>query len=158
MKSKDNNSSDSVVTEIHIDAPAARVFKALTDQAELMRWFTDSGHPIHRWEMDARRGGSYRYFTDPTTAAAHNAQAFTCHGEILEFDPPRLLVYTWIADWHADKSRRTVVRWELTEDATGTHVRVSHSGLAHETAARKDYSGGWLGMVKMLKNFLEQRH
>jgi uncharacterized protein YndB with AHSA1/START domain len=158
MKANDNTSADSVVTEIHIAAPRERVFKALTDQEELMHWFTDSSHPVHRWEMDARLGGSYRYFTDPETAAAHNTKAFECHGEIIEFDPPRLLVYTWIADWHADKSRSTVVRWELTEDATGTHVRVIHSGLAHEAAARKDYSGGWLGMVKMLKSFLEERH
>lgn len=157
MNFNDNSGVDSVVTEIHIAAPPERVFRALTDQGELMRWFTDSSHPIHRWEMDARPGGSYRYFTDPKTAAAHGASAFVCYGEILEFDPPRLLVYTWIADCHADKSRRTVVRWELTEDAAGTKVKVTHSGLVQEAAAREDYSGGWLGMVKMLKSFLEER-
>jgi uncharacterized protein YndB with AHSA1/START domain len=48
---------------------------------------------------------------------------FECHGEILEFDPPRLLVYTWYGNWHVNKSLRTVVRWELTPDAAGTRVK-----------------------------------
>jgi uncharacterized protein YndB with AHSA1/START domain len=147
--------NDSVVAEIHVDAPPGRVFKALTDQKELIQWFTDPASPVHSWEMDARKGGRYRYFTDAQTASENRATAFECHGEILEFDPPRLLVYTWIADWHADKSRRTVVRWDLTATATGTLVKVTHSGLGDEEAARKDYGSGWPGAVKMLKSFVE---
>jgi uncharacterized protein YndB with AHSA1/START domain len=81
---------------------------------------------------------------------------FDCQGEILEYDPPRLLVYTWVANWHDEKSRSTVVRWELTPTKTGTQVKVKHSGLAQEEAARKDYSGGWPGVLEMLKNFAER--
>ena len=80
---------------------------------------------------------------------------FECHGEIVEMDPPRLLVYSWIANWHLDQSLRTVVRWELTPVAGGTRVAVTHSGLASEEAARKDYSGGWPGVLEMLKKFTE---
>ena len=80
---------------------------------------------------------------------------FECHGEILEFDPPRLLVYTWIGNWHENKELRTVVRWELTADASGTHVRVTHSGLGQEAVARKDYSNGWPGVLVALKKFTE---
>jgi hypothetical protein len=35
-------------------------------------------------------------------------------------------------------------------------VKVTHSGLAQEPAARKDYSGGWLGVVEKLKEFAER--
>jgi len=147
---------DAVTEEIHIAARPERVFKALTDQGELVRWFTCTTGPVHQWEMEARVGGRYRYFISQEAASANGVQAFECHGEILEFDPPRLLEYTWIADWHADKQRGTVVRWELVEDATGTHVKVTHSGLASEHLARKDYRGGWTGVVKMLKSFLEK--
>jgi hypothetical protein len=38
----------------------------------------------------------------------------------------------------------------------GTHVKVTHSGLAQEAVARKDYSGGWPGVVKLLKQFVEK--
>ena len=80
---------------------------------------------------------------------------FVCHGAITEFDPPRVLAYTWIANWHEDKSHATLVRYELIPEGTGTRVKVTHSGLAGEAAARKDYSGGWVGVLKMLKNLVE---
>jgi len=148
--------NDAIIGEIHIAAPPARVFKALTDQSELGRWFGNPECPVKSWEMDARRGGRYRYATEKGTVAVNGVNEFKCQGEILEFDPPRLLVYSWIANWHDDKSRPTVVRWELTPAATGTHVRVTHSGLAQENVARKDYSGGWPGVLEMLKNFTEK--
>jgi uncharacterized protein YndB with AHSA1/START domain len=148
--------NDVLVTEIHIAAPPERVFKALTDSQELIRWFTSPECPAKLWEMDARPGGSYRYATEKGTVVVNGVTEFECHGEILELDPPRFLAYTWIANWHDDKSRPTVVRWELTPDATGTRVKVSHSGLSQENVARKDYSGGWPGVLEMLKSFAEK--
>jgi uncharacterized protein YndB with AHSA1/START domain len=147
--------SDVVRAEIYIAAPPARVFKALTDASELARWFTDPGCPVKFWEMDARPGGRYRYATGKGSVMVNGVSEFECHGEIVEMDPPRLLVYSWIANWHLDQSLRTVVRWELTPVAGGTRVAVTHSGLASEEAARKDYSGGWPGVLEMLKKFTE---
>ena len=77
-------------------------------------------------------------------------------GEILELDPPRLLVYTWTANFHDDPQRRTIVRWELSATKSGTHVKLTHSGLAAEPQSRKDYSGGWPGVLTELKTFLEK--
>lgn len=148
--------ADAVTTEIEIAAPAERVFRALTTGDELMRWFTNPGCPAKVWEIDAREGGSYRYKSAKGTVVVNGVDEFECHGDILEIDPPRLLVYTWIANWHDDKTLRSIVRWELTSHRGGTHVKVTHSGLAHEEAARKDYGGGWPGVVEMLKTFTEK--
>jgi uncharacterized protein YndB with AHSA1/START domain len=145
----------SVVSEIEIAAPRERVFQALTMAGELARWFTNSSCPVKFWEMDARPGGGYRYQTSAATVEVNGIREFECHGEILEIDPPRLLVYTWIANWHENRSLRTIVRWELTPTPFGTHVKVMHSGLAQEAAALKDYSGGWLGVIESLKSFVE---
>jgi len=147
---------DAVVSEIQIAAPPERVFQALTDAAQLRRWFTNVSCPIHLWEMDARPGGRYRYTTEKGTVVVNNVSEFECHGEILEYDPPRLLAYTWIANWHDDKTRRTVVRWDLAPKSGGTHVKVTHSDLAQEPTARKEYSGGWPGVVEQLKKFIEK--
>lgn len=146
---------DAIVSEIDISAPPERVFKALTDPAELQRWFTNPECPAKSWEMDPRPGGHYRYETEAGSVAVNNVRQFKCHGEILEVDPPRLLVYTWIANWHDDAASRTVVRWELAPKAGGTHVKVTHSGLSKLPVARKDYSGGWPGVVQMLRRFVE---
>ena len=146
---------DSIVSEIHIAAPPARIFHALTDAGELARWFTNPDCPVKTWQMDARVGGRYSYSTESGSVVVNGVRAFQCHGEILEYDPPRLLAYTWIANWHDDTNARTVVRWELTSAQGGTRVKVTHSGLATMPVARKDYSGGWSGVVEMLKTFVE---
>ena len=148
---------DAVVSEIEIVAPPERVFQALTDEAQLVRWFNDTACPVKVWKMEPRRGGRYHYATEKSaTVVVNGVNEFLCEGEILEFDPPRLLVYTWVGNWHLDKRLKTTVRWELTPVGGGTHVKVTHSGLATEDVARKDYSGGWLGVLTNLKSFAEK--
>lgn len=146
---------DAIVSEIDISASPERVFRALSDPAQLRRWFGSPECPVKTWEMDARVGGRYGYRTEAGSIVVNNVRAFECHGEILECDPPRLLVYTWIANWHDDPGSRTIVRWELTPKPGGTHVKVTHSGLRNLPIARKDYSGGWQGVLEQLKQFAE---
>lgn len=147
---------DAIVSEIHVAAPAERVFQALTDPQQLMSWWNSEECQTEYFEMDARPGGRWRLGTRKTKPNFKGVNQSCCQGEVLEFDPPRLLAYTWISNWLDDKSLRTVVRWELTPTEGGTHVKVTHSGLAQESAARKDYSGGWPGVLEMLKNFAER--
>jgi len=146
---------DAIVSEINISAPPERVFKALSDASELKRWFSGPECPAKYWQMDARLGGKYGYATEKGSLVVNDVSEFECHGEITEFDPPRVIAYTWFGNWHDDKSARTLVRWELTPNANGTHVKVTHSGLTNLPIARKDYSGGWPGVVEMLKKFAE---
>lgn len=147
---------DAIESEIDIAAPAERVFKALTDPAQLKVWFNNPSCPVKTWIMDPRRGGAYSYATQKGSMVVNGVSEFQCHGEILEIDPPRLLVYTWIASWHDDKQRKTTVRWELESRGKGTRVKVTHSGLASEKVAREDYRGGWPGVLEQLKKFLEK--
>jgi len=146
---------DDIIAEIEISAPPSRIFEALTDPAQLIRWFDDLSCPVEFWQMDARPGGSYRYETKKGPYAVNGINVFKTRGEIIEIDPPRLLVYTWFANWHQDQGRKTIVRWDLTPTEFGTHVKVTHSGLAQEPEASADYRGGWAGVVKKLKQFVE---
>lgn len=147
---------DAIVSEIQIAAPPERVFRALSDTNELKRWFSGGPNcPEKAWKMDARVGGQYSYTMPKGSITLNGVSELECHGEILEFDPPWLLVYTWIANWHDDTSRATIVRWELEKKGSGTLVKVTHSGLATLPIAREDYSGGWPGVVQMLKQFVE---
>jgi uncharacterized protein YndB with AHSA1/START domain len=149
---------DSIVTQIEIAAPPERVFQALTDAQQLKRWFGGPECPAKVWEMDAGPGGHYRYVTEKGAVVVNNVSQFECHGEIVEYDPPRVLAYTWIANWHDDVTRRTIVRWELTPKSTGTLVKVTHSGLTQLPIARRDYTGGWPGVLEMLKKFAEDKN
>jgi len=147
---------NAITCEIDIAVPPERIFRALTDSTELAKWFTNEECPTKYWRMDARKGGRYSYQTVQSTKVKVNGvDMFHCEGEITEFDPPRVLAYTWIANWHDNKNMATTVRWELTHTRSGTHVKVTHSGLASEKVARDDYRGGWPGVVEKLKAFVE---
>jgi uncharacterized protein YndB with AHSA1/START domain len=146
---------DTVVSEIEIAVPPERIFKALVDPAQLKGWFGSAECPPKFWKMDARLGGHYGYATEKGTAVVNDVSEFECHGEIIEYDPPRVLAYTWLGNWHDDVTRETVVRWDLTPTSSGTRVKVTHSGLSQEPVSRKDYSSGWPGVLDSLKKFTE---
>ena len=103
-------SLDAIVSEIQIAAPPERIFKALTDAGELQRWFTNPECPVKVWKMDARVGGQYSYATEKGSVVVNGMNEFECHGEILECDPPRLLVYTWFGSWHDKWAQPTAGR------------------------------------------------
>jgi uncharacterized protein YndB with AHSA1/START domain len=148
--------NDAIVSEIRISAPPERVFQALIDPKQVMTWWTGEECRIQNFALEPRRGGKWTYDAMPTKLNVNRVSQFHCDGEVLEYDPPRVLAYTWIANWHDDKSRRTLVRWELAPDGASTRVKVTHSGLAQETTARRDYSGGWPGVMQQLKQFVER--
>lgn len=91
-----------------------------------------------------------------TDGGARRAQKASRARRAGAYVPPRLLVWTWIANWHAHPLHPTVVRWELTPTANGTRVRVTHSGLTQEPVSRKDYKGGWQGVLRLLHEFLRK--
>ena len=146
---------DAVVSEIEVAAPPARVFQALIDPQQVMQWWTGGECQIESFAMDARPGGRWRYMTKDGKRNVNGVSKFHCDGEVLEFDPPRVLSYTWFANWHENTTERTVVRWELTPSSRGTMVKVTHSGLTKLPVSRKDYSGGWPAVIGNLKKFVE---
>ena len=143
-----------VVSEVEIAAPPERVFQALTQPDQLMRWWTSDICKAELWEFDARPGGRWSSRMRSDTLVINDTNVFEANGEILEFDPPRVLVYTWITNWFPPATPQSVVRWELTASGRGTKVKMTHSGLSAELA--KDYSGGWPDVVARLKNFTEE--
>jgi uncharacterized protein YndB with AHSA1/START domain len=149
---------DALVTEIEVAAPPSRVFEALTDAKQMFRWWGSKGPCKSKvWEFDARVGGKWRMQAYDTTdqLSINGVKDFQASGEVVEFDPPRVLAYTWEANWHDDASKSTLVRWELFPTKNGTRVTVTHSGLRNQPKARADYSGGWPGVVHELKSYVE---
>jgi uncharacterized protein YndB with AHSA1/START domain len=147
---------DTVVTEIFIAAPPERVFSALTSREQALQWGSSPEFQMTKWEMDPRLGGKWTFIARGRTGSGNYADAdLVHHGEIIEFNPPRVLEYTWFASWHSDPTRKTLVRWELTAVPGGTQVKVTHSGLAPMPDDCKGYAQGWPGLVKRIKEFVE---
>lgn len=156
VKSVVSPDSDAITCEIEIAAPPERVFQALTRSDELMRWWGNDAWEVKVWEMDARAGGKWRMVSGPRQKPAAGPDRYETQGEILECVPPRLLIYSWLSSGHADPKHPTVVRWDLTPAGNATLVKVTHSGLAGEEAARKGYSSGWPMVVQHLQKFVEK--
>jgi uncharacterized protein YndB with AHSA1/START domain len=150
--------SDAITCEVEIAAPPERVFQALTQSNQLASWWGSETWKVEVWEMDARPGGKWRFVTVPQdkSSAPAGVTKYELKGEVLEFVPPRLLIYSWLSDGHAEPNHPTVVRWDLSRTAKGTLLKMTHSGLAKEHDARKGYGGGWPGVIERLKNFAEK--
>ena len=56
-----SSDQDAISLEVQIAAPRERVFRALTDPAQLMQWWGQKGMYHHtRWTADLRPGGAWR--------------------------------------------------------------------------------------------------
>jgi uncharacterized protein YndB with AHSA1/START domain len=106
--------------------PPEKVWKALTDPAELGHWFPQD------LEGSFTPGGTLRFVFrgTPPTLGGKVITDFT--GEVLEIDPPRVLAYTWGED---------TLRWSLTPDGDGC-LLVFTDTLAERGKAARD-GAGW---------------
>lgn len=149
---------DAVICEVQIAAPPERVFRALTSADQLLHWWHGEGGPcqVKRWEMDARLGGQWRCLIHDSSGKvmSDGTKDFDNHGEIVEFDPPRVLAYSWFAGFHAIPSHRSLVRWELIANNSGTLVRMTHSALK-DLPGGTSYAQGWPGVLDSLQKFTE---
>jgi uncharacterized protein YndB with AHSA1/START domain len=154
---------NTVVGEIFIAAPPARVFAAITDPRQMPRWWGQEGmYRIKEWKADLRVGGKWS-----SVGVSADGTSFRVEGEYLEVDPPRLLAHTWIASYAG--SLKTTVRWELEAQSvhnlhasgpqragTGTLVKVRHEGFAANPAAGASHCEGWKRVLGWLTVYLEK--
>jgi uncharacterized protein YndB with AHSA1/START domain len=108
--------------ERHLPDPPAVVWRALTEREQLRSWFPcdvilDRG----RWEV-----GATITFPFPP-----EVMDMTLTGEVLEFDEPNLLVFTWGED---------TLRFTLSPEEDGTRL-VLVDELPPDSAARN--AAGW---------------
>lgn len=135
---------DEVRREVVIEAPQERVWRAITEPDELVRWFPDKIA-----EVDLRPGGAIRIewqdgeFDDGTVdvLAQPSRFAFRWHGA--GFDSPE-----------------TLVEFTLEAVGDGTRVVVVESGFSKvreekRSAAWQDNDGGWAKELGELKAYLE---
>lgn len=140
--------SDAIITEIEIAAPPERVFQALIDPREVLLWWGQPGmYRCTEFVSDPRPGGAWR-----SAGQGMDGGTFNVFGEYLELDPPRLLVYTWVASWTGDA--KTTVRWELGPIPNGTLLRIRHSGLAAHPGLAQSYRG-WPMILGWIRAYLE---
>jgi uncharacterized protein YndB with AHSA1/START domain len=146
-----STSNDAIVQEISINAPAERIFAALTDPDELLRWWRmDDQFRLVRALCDLRPGGKWtmrvKGFGD------EEQRESIVHGVYVTVEPPFQLIYTWIRE--EEGHPETTVRWDLSEFEGSTRVRVTHSGLINEGLRARN--SGWIFIVQLLQEYVEE--
>jgi uncharacterized protein YndB with AHSA1/START domain len=118
----------SIYEQVRIQAPASRVWRALTTPTELSEWYA----PGCRWEIESLTPGAiarfYNTATDIQTATVETAVA-----------PQRLALR-----WHADPTQQGAAilnTFTLTPDGDTTVVTIAQSGYEALQDAVRD---GWL--------------
>ena len=147
--SKITPDSDAIIAQIHIAAPPERVFQALVDPKEVVRWWGQAGiFRCTEFQSDLQPGGPLR-----CAGVDGQGKRFEITGEYLEIVAPRLLVYTWVASWTGEA--KTIIRWELEAQNQGTLVTIRHSGFAAHPELAQSYRG-WPRMLGWIQALLER--
>jgi uncharacterized protein YndB with AHSA1/START domain len=132
--------------EILINAPAERIFVALTDPRQRVKWWGVEGKfQATSMESDLRPGGAWLM-----RGTGMGGKPFTISGKYRAIERPRLLEFTWLRDWEEPE---TLIRFDLEEKDGATLVRLTHSGLTTERA-RESYKS-WPWLLARLQGYVE---
>lgn len=116
--------SSEITKSVLIDAPASVIFKALTDEKELVQWMPRSS------KMDARVGGEYEFNFHSKAKGSET----TARGRIVELVPNRKLVYTFASSRDAPGAPPSLLTWTLEEvSPEKTLVTLIHSGFSGDS-------------------------
>lgn len=139
---------NSIVKTVLVNAPAEKVWKALTDKAQMKEWYFD----IDDFELGENKIFN---FYEPGNERKYHHQC-----EILKVVPEQTFSHTWTyPDFSEDK---TVVTWQLEPADEGTKVSLMHSGTENFAGLggdfrRESFEAGWTEILgTMLKNYVEK--
>ena len=138
--------NETIVEEINIKGSPDRIFEALADAKQRIKWWgAKSAYESTEVDSDVRVGGKWMM------KGIAFGKPFSCHGVYTKVERPRLLEFTWNPSWQND-SLESLVRFDLNEKDGVTNVRVTHSGL---TSAARDAHKGWPQVLSWLKGYVE---
>ncbi|TDZ82852.1 hypothetical protein DE4585_01644 [Mycobacteroides salmoniphilum] len=112
------------------DAPAALIFRTLTEPELVKRWW---GFETAQWQVcdiDLRVGGTWRYVvSQPCDSEPDMEVAF--HGEYREIDAPHRLVSTEVFEGVPEGEALVSTTLDEAEGVTTMRVLVQHSSQEH---------------------------
>ena len=145
-------SDRSIVQERLLPAPPDEVFAAWSDPDSLRQWMCPAeGMAPASVEVDFRVGGRFRI-------VMHGDRDYAQHGEYLEIDPPKRIVFRWVSEWVPTGEAETRVSVSLEPGADGgTRLVLVHDRL-HGTDTYQGHPAGWRRILALLEDALRSGH
>jgi len=129
--------NEPLVIERLLNAPADRVWKAITDKNEMKKWYFDIA------EFKAEVGFEFRF------SAGSEKKKYLHLCKVTEVVAGKKLTYSWRYDGYPGISH---VTFELIPEGDQTRVRLTHTGIESfprddRDFARESFTAGWTHIV-----------
>ena len=138
--------TEAIVIERTLEAPVARVWKALTDVAQMRQWYFDLK------EFKPEVGFEFEFIVEHEGVSYHHLCRVTT------VVPQQRIAYTWR---YKGEPGDSLVTFELFPEGNETRVKVTHTGIETfpktPAYARKNFEAGWTSIIgSELKEFVER--
>ena len=132
------------VYQLSIDAPAQRVWDAITRGELTERYF--HGTFVR---SDLTPGASFNYYLEP--------EGLMVEGSVIEADPPRRLVHTWhmVYDPELAADAFSTITYEIEPRSEASCVLTLVHEFESEDATFRKVGGGWSWVLEGLKGVAE---
>jgi uncharacterized protein YndB with AHSA1/START domain len=122
--------------ERELPHPPEKVWRALTESSLIADWLMGN-------DFQPQVGHRFKFRSTPVP----NWDG-VIDSQVLVVEPVSRLSYSW-----GTMGMESVVTWTLTPTASGTHVRMEHSGFpSEESASYKGAKYGWTNFIGKLEN------
>jgi len=134
-----------------LPVPRARVWEALTTEADLCRWLGPGACYCTQAKCDPRVGGTFHFRMRVVTSGTGEHREPSIRGTYLEVREPERLVFTWRwADDPEFDSEETQITFQLHAVDGGTDLHLTHERFP-TFESRDSHGHGWTAsLVKML--------
>ena len=135
------------VIERSLNAPAERVWKAITDQKEMKQWYFDIP------AFNAQVGFEFTFLGE------NEGRSYKHLCKVTEVIPGKKLTYSWRYEGYPGNS---FVTFELFPDGNKTKIKLTHEGLEtfpqdKPDFARRSFEQGWTELIgKLLPGYVEK--
>lgn len=143
----------------HVNAPRARVYRALLDADAIAAWRVPTGMASHVHAFDPREGGAFRVsltYEVPTAAGKTTAHTDTYHGHFVKLVPDEQVI-----ERLEFETTNPALRGEMTIATTladapdgGTDIVAIHDGLP-SGVPEADNEAGWRDSLAKLAALVE---
>src|SRR5215216_3164192 len=142
----EETAADAIILERTLNAPVARVWKALTEIDQMREWYFDL------IEFKPEVGFEFEFIVE------HEGNSYHHLCRVIEVIPERKIAYTWR---YKGEPGDSLVTFDLSPEGNKTRLKLTHTGIETfpktPAYARKNFEAGWTAILgSELKQFLER--
>ena len=130
---------------------AERLFRAVTEAAQVISWWGHDGMTIHDHTLDFSREGPWH-----SDMLGSDGTRYRMSGHVTHVNPPRSVGFTW--SWQYPEAMRAPeshVTFTIDATETGSRLTIDHRNLPDDERGARHETGWTTGPMVRLARLLE---